>query len=106
MSECRPNGDIAVYENGTYLPGSMLRISMKDMWGMAVHEGNTYHLYPDNCWVAVTVTCTHLTPTSSKDRNAEVKVAATDRYNNKYESSEFTTDVTVEGVSLKRESPF
>lgn len=99
-----PKWDIAVYENGTY-SGSMSRISMKDMWGMAVHEGNTYETRI-NRWVAVTVTCTHLYSYKLKDRNAEVKVVATDRYNNKYESSEFTTDVT-EGVSLlKNENPY
>lgn len=96
--------DIAVYENGEY-SGSMSRINMKDMWGMAVHEGNTYETRIDR-WLAVSVTCTHLYSYKLKDKNAEVKVIVTDRYNNKYESSEFATDVT-EGISLlKNENPY
>lgn len=96
--------DIAVYENGTYT-GSMSRISMKDMWGMAVHEGNTYETRI-NRWLGVTTTSSHLYSYKLKDKTAEVKVVVTDRYNNKYESSEFATDVT-EGVSLlKNENPY
>lgn len=94
---------IDVYENGAATPtGKMVRMTEnpKDMWAMAIHEGNTWD---GNRYIPVTTACKHIYKYTLEDKNATLRIVAKDRFGTTYTFTD--ADIVTTNLSGEITSP-